>query len=301
MNSERQATLKATGFIILSSCGFGSLSTLAVLVARAGLPLMPAMVWRYLLAGLILALALRQKIFRATDTRHALQLMLIGGAGQSVITFLSLYALKYLPVGPLAFLFYTYPAWVAVLSAMLGKEALTLVRAIALTLAMAGITVIVGRPSTSSLNMIGVLLALGTAFLYALYLPVLHHAQKGISATASSFYLICGVFIAFFFGSVATGTMQMPPSAETWRLVLMLALFSTVIAFATLVAGLRVLGPVRTSIIATIEPFFTVVLGVVFIGEKMSRTTILGGLMIACAVILLQITAKDPAAAEAVA
>jgi drug/metabolite transporter (DMT)-like permease len=187
-----------------------------------------------------------------------------------------------------------------VIAAILGREKLTVERFIALSLAMAGIAVMVGAPSSASLNMFGVFLALGIALLYALYLPVLHRVQEGASATVSSFYLIGGVFIAFFVMSSATRTLEMPGTFEMWQYLVMISLFSTVIAFATLVAGLRVLGPVRTSIIATIEPFFTLLLGALFLGEKITVSTIAGGVLIASAVILLQVTAKDAGAAEAV-
>ena len=300
MNREREAVARASGLIVLSSLGFGSLSTLAVLIIRSGLPLLPAMVWRYLLAALILLFVLRRKGLKSVTRNHAVRLMVVGGAFQSVITYLSLRALDYLPVGPLAFLFYTYPAWVVVIAAMLGREKLTLDRVIALSLAMTGIVVMVGAPSSASLNTFGVLIALGTALLYALYLPVLHRVQQGTLAAVSSFYLISGVFIAFLVMSLGTRTMQLPNTIEMWRYVLMLSLFCTVIAFATLVAGLRVLGPVRTSIIATIEPFFTLLLGALFLGESITAGTFAGGALIAAAVILLQITARNHDAAKAV-
>ena len=125
MTGERRAVISATGFIILSSCAFGSLSTLTVLITRAGMPLIPAMLWRYLVAAGILFVALRRQRELIIARKDALRLMLVGGIGQSTITFLSLHALDYLPVGPLAFLFYTYPAWVALISALLGRERLT--------------------------------------------------------------------------------------------------------------------------------------------------------------------------------
>lgn len=300
MNHEREIVARATGLIILSSLSFGSLSTLTVLILRSGLPLLPAMFWRYLLAAIILLFVLRKKITGSLSRSHALRLMLVGGIFQSVITYSSLRALDYLPVGPLAFLFYTYPAWVVVIAAILGREKLTLDRFMALSLAMAGIVVMVGAPSSASLNMFGVFLALGIAFLYALYLPVLHRVQEGTPATVSSFYLISGVFIAFLAMSLFTRTLEMPSTMEMWRYLVLLSLVSTVIAFATLVAGLRILGPVRTSIIATIEPFFTLLLGAFFLGERITASTIAGGALIASAVILLQVTAKDSGTAEAV-
>ena len=223
--------------------------------------------------------------------------MLVGGIAQSTITFLSLHALNYLPVGPLAFLFYTYPAWVALISALLGRESLTVSRIAALTIAMTGIVVMVGFPGSGSLNRFGVILALGTALLYALYLPILHRAQEGVPAFVSSFYLIAGVFIAFLIASTVTREAQLPQTLSVWSYVILLAVWSTIVAFASLVAGLRVLGPVRTSIVATIEPFWTAILGSLLLGEMVTRNTIAGGALIAVAVLILQVTARERATA----
>jgi drug/metabolite transporter (DMT)-like permease len=261
------------------------------------MPLLPAMLWRYLLAGGLLFFALRPRHGLIIARKDALRLMLVGGIAQSTITFLSLHALNYLPVGPLAFLFYTYPAWVALISALLGRESLTVSRIAALTIAMTGIVVMVGFPGSGSLNRFGVILALGTALLYALYLPILHRAQEGVPAFVSSFYLIAGVFIAFLIASTVTREAQLPQTLSVWSYVVLLAVWSTIVAFASLVAGLRVLGPVRTSIVATIEPFWTAILGSLLLGEMVTRNTIAGGALIAVAVLILQVTARERATA----
>ena len=214
MSGQRQIVAKATILIVLSACTFGSLSTLTVLVAREGMPLLPAMFWRYLLAAVVLLIFLRRRIINDVRRHDALRLIAVGGFGQALITYLSLYALEYLPVGPLAFLFYTYPAWVVLISAFAGREDLTLMRIIALSIAMAGIVVMVGMPSAVHLSTFGILLALGTAILYAVYLPSLSYVQRGVPAAVSSFYLICGALIAFLVVNVATGKLQMPATTD---------------------------------------------------------------------------------------
>jgi drug/metabolite transporter (DMT)-like permease len=60
------------------------------------------------------------------------------------------------------------------------------------------------------------------------------------------------------------------------------------IAFSSLIKGLSVLGPVRTAIIATVEPFFTAVLGVVVLGAQLGYPTIIGGLLIAAAILVIE-------------
>lgn len=221
--------------------------------------------------------------------------MLIGGCGQAVITYFSLLAIEYLPVGALGFLFYTYPAWVALFAAVTGREELTLVRFAALSVAMAGITVMVGTPFSASLNATGVMLALGTAVLYALYLPALHRLQEGVDPVVASFYLVSGVLISFLIAGSATRSLEAPGSLSMWGLVLLLSLVGTVLAFVSLISGLRILGPIRTSIVATAEPFFTALLGVALLGEALTVTMLIGGTLIAAAVLLLQWSGRGKA------
>ena len=79
MNREKELVVRATGLIVLSSLAFGSLSILTVLILRSGLPLLPTMVWRYLLAATILLLVLRGKNLRSVTRAQAVRLMLVGG------------------------------------------------------------------------------------------------------------------------------------------------------------------------------------------------------------------------------
>ena len=286
MKSSGDPIGRATLLIILSALSFGSISVLTVLITSAGVPLLTAMAWRYLLGAILVGVVARLDRIRLVPPRRVIQLLLIGGCGQALITYLSLHALEYIPVGPLAFLFYTYPAWVALLGALRKTERLTPVRVIALTLALAGVTIMVGAP-TGKLNPIGVLLALTSALLYSAYLPALEHVQAGVPAMIATFLLIAGAAIAFIVVALLAGDLFVPAGTVVWTEILVLSLVSTVIAFLTLLKGLAVLGPVRTAIIATVEPFFTATLGILVLGNPLSMTTLVGGILIAGAVLLI--------------
>jgi drug/metabolite transporter (DMT)-like permease len=287
MESSDAGVGRATLLIILSALSFGSISVLTVLITAAGVPLLTAMSWRYVLGALFLGVVGRPSQLRSVPKERVIQLLLIGGCGQALITYLSLHALEYIPVGPLAFLFYTYPAWVALLAAIRKTEKLTPVRIIALTMALAGVTIMVGAP-TEQLNPLGVLLAVASALLYSAYLPALEHVQEGVPPVVATFLLILGAAIAFVVAALLSGQLFLPAGIAVWSRIIVLAIVSTVIAFLTLIKGLAVLGPVRTSIIATVEPFFTATLGVLVLGNQLSVATLLGGILIAGAVLLIQ-------------
>ncbi|MFL5583240.1 MAG: DMT family transporter, partial [Gemmatimonadaceae bacterium] len=159
---------RATLLIVVSAFSFGSISVLTVLITSAGVPLLTAMAWRYVMGAVLIGAIVTTGTRHSISRRRIVQLLLIGGCGQALITYLSLYALEYIPVGPLAFLFYTYPAWVAILAAIRRTETLTPARIIALIIALTGVAIMVGTPR-ERLNPTGLALALASALLYSAY------------------------------------------------------------------------------------------------------------------------------------
>jgi drug/metabolite transporter (DMT)-like permease len=287
MESSDTSVGRATLLIVVSAFSFGSISVLTVLTTNAGVPLITAMAWRYVLGAVLIGAVVQIKRVGAIPRRRIIQLMLIGGLGQALITYLSLHALEYIPVGPLAFLFYTYPAWVALLAAVRRTERLTPVRVLALMLALTGVAIMIGAP-TEKLNPIGVMLALTSALLYSAYLPALAHVQRDIPALLSTFLLIVGAAISFVIAALFAGELFVPSGAAVWSNIFVLALVSTVIAFSSLIRGLSVLGPVRTAIIATVEPFFTAILGALVLASQFGVATSIGGILIAAAVLVIE-------------
>ena len=49
----------------------------------------------------------------------------------------------------------------------------------------------------------------------------------------------------------------------------------------------------RTAIVSTVEPFFTALLGAWVLSQPLTRGTLVGGAMIAAAVVLLQLKSSD--------
>jgi drug/metabolite transporter (DMT)-like permease len=287
MESSGTSVGRATLLIVVSALSFGSISVLTVLTTNAGVPLLTAMAWRYVVGAVLLGAVAQVRHIRSLRRQRIVYLILIGGVGQALITYLSLHALEYIPVGPLAFLFYTYPAWVALLAAVRRTERLTPIRVFALVLALVGVTIMVGTPA-EKLNPVGLMLALGSALLYSVYLPALERVQDGIPALLSTFLLIVGAAISFVAAALLAGELFVPRGTAVWSNIFLLALVSTVIAFSTLIKGLSVLGPVRTAIIATVEPFFTAILGALVLGNQFGAATLIGGVFIAAAVLVIE-------------
>lgn len=278
----------ATLAIVGASFGFASISIATVLGTGAGTPLSVLVAGRFLIAGLLLAVWVGGRPALAIGRHRALPLLLRGGGAQALINLLTLSALAYIPAASSVFLFYTYPAWVAIFAALRGSERIGHRRAVALVFSLVGIVMMVGLPGATALHPLGMVLALTGAVAYALYIPLLRRLQQGVDPLVATFYIAAGVFTILAMVGAARGELDwrlplMSVAAVTW-----LAIVSTVMAFWLFMRGLATLGPVQTSIVATVEPFFAALLAAIVLGQPITIPTIVGGSFIAVAVLLLQ-------------
>ena len=280
---------RATLLVLLAACCFGSVSILTVLGRAQGATLLGILFWRYLLgsAGLLAVSGGPARV--RLPRERLLPIIALGGIGQAIVTGTSLASLDYIPAATLGFLFYTYPAWVTVIAAVRGIERLTLVRVVALVLSLGGILLMVGNPFASRLPAIGLVLALGSALTYAIYVPLLNHLGREIAPAVTSTWLTLGTAVILGAVALATGPAQLVAlTPRAWGIVVLFALVSTVLAFTVFLRGLAILGPVRTALISTVEPFWTALLGALLLGQPLTKGVVAGGACIALAVALLQ-------------
>ena len=300
MNDTPRALSRATLLVMFSACCFGSIPILITLATSSGARLVDILAWRYLIAAVLLVVVSGGIAPVLAPGRRAWLVIIFAGGGQAAIAFVSLSALRYIPVATLTFLFYTYPAWVAVMAAVRGTERMSGRRALALALSLAGIALMVGMPGAGGLHPIGALLALSSALMYAMYIPLIDGLGRGLPAAVTSVYATTGAGAILVAVAFAQGGLAPRFAPIGWTAVLILAVVCTVLAFLAFLHGLAEIGPVRTAIVSTIEPFWTALLGSVVLSQQIGPRTLAGGLLIAAAVILLQLGHRTAAAASAV-
>jgi len=286
------AVTRATLLVMFSACCFGSIAIFVTVATRTGARLMDLLAWRYLLGAVLLRLVSGGVRGVRMPPGRATRLLVLGGGGQALVAGTTLSALRYIPVATLTFLFYSYPAWVALIGAMRGTEPLTGRRVIALVLSLAGIGVMVGMPG-GGLDVIGVVLALVGALLYALYIPLFGHLGEGLAPSVTSAYTAAGAAIIFAAIAISHGGPSMAMSPVAWAMVGLLAVVSTGLAFLAFLRGLAVIGPVRTAIVSTIEPFWAALFASLALGQQLSPRVLGGGVLIAAAVVILNLPSRS--------
>ncbi len=277
-----------TIYTLLAATGFAAVAILTSLATATGLALSTVLAWRYLLAAVILTGWVGTHSYKRIPPNEMLRFVTIGGFGQALLVYLALSSLRYIPAATLAFLFYSYPAWVALFQAVRGAEALDARRAGALALSFGGIGVMVGMPGESGVDWRGVALALSAALVYGAYIPIMRALQKDHPVAPTSAYSKIGAALAFLVLSVADRSFTYQLSGDAWMAIVALAVFSTVLPSVFFLMGLIRLGPVRTAIVSTVEPFLTAILGVIVLAQPLRAPTLVGGALIISAVVLLQ-------------
>lgn len=295
----------ASLLVAFAAACFGSISILTVVATRAGTALPTLLFWRYAIAALVLVpLAVRAwpRTGAPLPPARAAREIAVSGLGQAAVAFLSLSALRWIPAATMGFLFYTFPAWVMLFAAVRGTERVDGRRVAALALSLAGIVCTVGAPGGGAAReqWPGVALALAGALAYALYIPYLGRLQARTTPVLATWLVAVGAATLFAVGAGAGGVLTARLPAASWGAVLGLSLLCVVIAFQAFMRGLGRLGPVRTAIVSTVEPFWTAVLGAAVLAQPLTPGTLAGGALIAAAVLLLQLPPRRAARTPAV-
>ena len=286
--------LRGTVQVLISAACFGTTLIFSQRAFDAGTTLLALLAYRYLLGTAMLGVAAGGPAAVLGVGGRKWQLLLIGGAAQTAIAGLSVASLTYIPAASVAFLFYTYPTWVAVLAIVRRTEPVDANKIAALVLSLVGIVTIVGNPLATQLDPRGIALALSAAMVYALLIPWLGRIQNGLKPAAAMTWIALGAAVCFTVAAIATRTTLYPPTAALLINAGALALIATTIAFITFLAGLALLGPVRTSIVSTVEPFWTALLAGLVLSQPVGPRTWIGGAMIAAAMVVLQRKSSAP-------
>jgi drug/metabolite transporter (DMT)-like permease len=282
--TERRAALLVAGVATM----WGSVGVVVRQVDLPAVALVSARIW---LAAPALALFLRRT--RATTGWRwppSRQLVLNGVvlAGHWV-AFIA--ALQRAPIGTVLLITYLAPVGIAAFApAVLGEHVPARTK-VALAVAVAGIALI-AAPAIDGSSTDGVLLALLTAILYVPLALLNKSLSDELGGVELSLYqlLIAGAVMLPFALLSDWGT---PDAGWLWLPVL--ALVYTAFGFATYLHALERIAATRAAVLLYLEPASAVLFGWLLLSQEPTASTIVGGVLVVGAGVLV---ARTPAAPE---
>jgi drug/metabolite transporter (DMT)-like permease len=279
------------GLILLSALGFGSMALFAKIAYANGASPATVLVLRFVLAAGLLAPVVWIRRIPLPRGRVLAGFALMGALytaqSQSYFT-----ALLYASSGLVGLLLYIYPVLVTVLAVLLRYEVLDRRTFLVLLLATAGMVITLGGDLQG--QPLGIALALLAAAVYAVYIVIGGRLTQGTDPLAGTLVVLAAAAVCNGVLALAGGA-TLPGNASAWLAIGAIALFSTVMAAAAFLVGIKHVGAAQGSIISTLEPVVTICLGVALLGESITASQLFGGAMVLGAVILL---ARRPATVQ---
>jgi drug/metabolite transporter (DMT)-like permease len=281
--------------IIVSGISFGAAAIFARFAYEAGTNPITLLFLRFGIASICMISIILVRKNPLPHGQILIGLVLMGALGYVGQSFCYFTGLTLASAGLVALLLYLYPAIVTVISLIFLKEPVSKLKTTALVLALAGTVLTIGPAGGG--QPLGIILSLGAAFIYSIYILVGSKIVKQGTAIQSSTVIIISAAVVYG-GLISVQGPVFPVTLLGWISVIALALISTVLAVVTFLAGLERVGPTNAATLSTIEPVVTVVLASLILGETITPLRILGGMMILLAVIFLargELPAQDSA------
>jgi drug/metabolite transporter (DMT)-like permease len=297
LRAEARARWLGAGLCALSAAGYSGLPILGKLAFAAGMSIAGVLCVRFAGASiLILAyLAWRRRKRLFPGARPVLTLL---GLGLMYGVQANLYfaGLSRIPASLTSLLLYIYPALVALLAWRVNRSRPTWAEFGAVALGLGGVILTVrpwgtgGEGGPVGIDLLGAALVIAAAASYAVYILLSAVIVRQVGPLVSTGWITAGAAVFFLvFGGLTQSLITRLPSFGTWILLTMV-LFNTILPVVAFLAGLVRVGPTAASLISTLEPVFTVLLAVAFLGERLGQLEIAGGLMVLSAAIVVNLT-----------
>lgn len=304
--ASTQKTASGAFLVIVGSILFGTLGTVSVMAYQQGMAPPAFAAWRETIGAVGLLLILSFGIGRPREgggfSWSALpmqQKVRLGIAALAFMTFslAIFYAFNLITVALTLLIFYLYPALVTLVSGITGKERFTVSKVIALLMALAGsLLAIMGGYFTAGdmqINLLGVSLAALAAIADTVYFLVGRDGYPDVPPIyATTSFLVAGA-VVFALISLAAGGVEslMYPFAhpDVFPILLFAGIFGAAVPTIMILAGIRMVGSSRASILALTEPAAGVVFAALLLSQTMLPIQMVGGVLVIVALVLLQL------------
>ena len=235
--------------------------------------------FRYAFAVVILGvfLWLTKQSFRITAKQTAVLLVL--GLLYTASSLFLFEAYNYIASGLATTLIFLYPVLVAVIMVFLGVVPSWPVW-LAIAATFGGVLIMTQGSGGESIDPVGVLLSLGSALVYALFIVIINRSKAiaDISNSLLTFYaLTVGAIV--FLGKIALSNTDITAGIEggaAWLNLIGLALLPTVVSTASHAIATRNIGATKASVLGVFEPITAILVGTVMFGEPLTTNIMLG-------------------------
>lgn len=143
-----------------------------------------------------------------------------------------------------------------------------------------GVIIMTQNGSSQSINPIGVIMSIASAFAYALFIVIINRSKaiSSISNSLLTFYALSVGAIVFIIKILISNeniTTGIEDYAD-WANLIGLAILPTIVSTATLAVATRNIGATKASVLGVFEPITAILVGTIVFGEALTANIIIG-------------------------
>lgn len=276
---------------IITGITYGLNPLFGVPLMKNGAAIESILFFRYAIAVLFLGLFLLLSKQSFKISRKEAGVLLVLGLLYTSSSIFLFEAYNYIASGLATTIIFLYPVVVAIIMVFL-KVVPSWPVWLSIILTFAGVVIMTQSDSTHTINPIGVILSLGSALVYALFIVIINRSKtiSNISNSLLTFYaLTVGTII--FLGKIIISDIDITAGINhnmAWMNLVGLALLPTVVSTATLAIATRNIGATKASVLGVFEPITATLIGTIVFGEALT-TNIIVGILLSIAAITFMI------------
>lgn len=288
--------------IVVSASAFGTLGPVIRYADQAGTTSLALATWRAALGALLVMVVLGilatrgSRLWRpwgAIPPRDRLFVSLAAPVN-AALNLCMFVAFLRIGVALALLIFYVYPAYVAVASVIWFGERLDRLRWLALGMSLAGVVLVVaGAGNLGTLDVLGIGLAIAAGLGQTFWALAAHHGFRQVPGMQAAAFTMAGATVVYLVAGSAIGqlgdiTQPLTRLAALWPVVVA-GLVGAGLPTICFIAGIRLLGAPRATILSTLEPVVGVGLAALLFGTLPTALQVAGGALIVAAGIVLQL------------
>lgn len=264
-------------FAVSAALCFAAIPAMVKTAYAGGAGVLTLLAIRYLLASAVLVPATLLKERKSLPSLRLLwRIMLVAGIFLALQAGLYFTSLTMLPSSLAALVLFTYPLIVNIIGLFTGGR-LKLSGWLSMLLCLGGLAALLG-PDFGNLNPLGILFAFLAAVSYSVYLLLINKLIAGVSPAVTNAAVSLSNAITMTAASLLTGAFSLEFQPTAWIAIALMVMISNVAGFQLFFRALKRLGPDRTSMLNMSEPLFTVLIAILFLGERLSALQAVGAL-----------------------
>lgn len=304
ISANPQLRVLAAFMVLLSAIGFSGKAVLVKLAYRFEIDTVSLLALRMLFSLPFFIINARIGYIRQKrkhdppvnmGTADWLQLAALGVSGYYLASLFDFIGLQYVSAGLERLILFLYPTIVLILSAIFLNKKVQPAQYVALLLTYAGIALAMLDTTHGNGNdtLTGAAFIFGSALTYAIYLV---GSVRFISILGSVYYtsvamIVASVVILIHHAWVGGWRLWHYP-ADLYILVVVMAIFSTVLPTLLVSEGLRIIGAANTAIISSFGPVATIFMGSLFLDEPFGGWQIPGTILVLAGVLWISLAKR---------